>query len=117
MSGKEMKRYASTLEKAIPAVCPLISECQQYKVDLADYEVLRRKWSEYARSQDKEAAEVKGSQVFYLEYLENKRGKEERFQRMCPHFKRDVLGLDTSSPPYLDCLLFSKWYYQQERRQ
>lgn len=142
--GKPMKRYAVREEREVPAVCPLINTCEQYRADKEEYASLCRKWTDYAKRQEPEenlvvtgmkgreeemtmdwASPVSGSQVFYLEYTPKKGMKpaerrklledmRERFSRMCPHFKRDVLGMPTSDPPYQDCRLFSEWFYRRE---
>ena len=70
--------------------------------------------------------EVTGPQVFYLEYVGTKEmspeeikalaeAKEERFNKMCPHVKNEELGLITKDPPYLECQIFSEWYYAQKQ--
>lgn len=70
--------------------------------------------------------EVSGTQVFYLEFTPKQNAspeevkaltdaKQERFNRMCPHFKKEQLGLATGEPPYLECQIFSEWYYSQKR--
>jgi len=116
-----------------PAVCPLIDSCTQYNADLEEYERLKKKWTAYAKSQPPEKIEfnekgkkvkmtlshvspVEGTQVFHLEYAERLEAKKERLEKMCPHFKRDVLGLPVmSDPPYLQCHIFSRWYFEQKK--
>ncbi|OYD16953.1 hypothetical protein CH330_01405 [candidate division WOR-3 bacterium JGI_Cruoil_03_51_56] len=117
----------------IPSTCPLLRTCQQRIKDLQEYQRLKQKWTKYAKEQETEevkvdvkakkgrktkkvkidwAQEVAGSQVFYLEYGKN---AQERLANMCPHVKKEELGLITKEPPYLECQLFSEWYYSQKR--
>lgn len=117
----------------IPSTCPLLRTCQQRIKDLQEYQVLKQKWTKYAQEQEDEtvkvdvkakkgrktkkvkidwAQEVAGSQVFYLEY---EKKALERLASICPHVKREELGLITKEPPYLECQTFSEWYYTQKR--
>lgn len=138
-------RYQVRENREVPAVCPLINTCEQYRSDREEYARLCKKWTDYAESQEPEerlkvtgmkgreetitvdeAQPVTGSQVFHLEYIPSKNmsppqkrklaeAKKERFDKMCPHFKRDVLGMATSDPPYHDCRIFSEWYFQRKK--
>ncbi|GAI74812.1 unnamed protein product, partial [marine sediment metagenome] len=101
-----MSRYKQHERKSetVPLFCPLLKTCRQRMADLEEYERLKNKWTGYAKKQDEKAAEVRGSQIFYLEY---KQGANERLEKMCPHVKREALGLFTKEPPYLQCQLFS----------
>jgi len=150
-----MSRYENDraeLKAGVPAVCPLINKCEQYRADNEEYKQLVKKWTEYARKQEADEFEVEhsrvltgkgfrgkkekikvehaqpvtGTQVFYLEYGPKKEMhpqeiknlellQKERFEKMCPHFKSDVLGLPTSDPPYLNCRTFSEFYYREKR--
>lgn len=138
-----MARYADTEKREeVPAICPLINTCQQHRTDKEEYARLVKKWTAYARSQEPEELEIKrgkktekytltdvqdvtGTQVFHLEYMPTKemtpqqkqgrlKAKKEMFQKMCPHFKRDVLGMVTSDPPYHECRIFSEWFYSRK---
>ena len=103
--------------------------CPRYETDRQEYARLVAKWTKYAQSQPDEeielefkgkkervvydsARDVVGSQVIYLEY---KKKAQERLANMCPHVKREQLGLITKEPPYLECQIFSEWYYAQKR--
>jgi len=141
----EMKRYEVREEREIPEICPLLNTCEQLRTDKEEYTRLVDKWSAYAQEQEpeeltvtgrkgkeekvtlEEAQPVTGTQVFHLEYPITKdmtedqkkavrEKKKQRFQQMCPHFKKNVLGMPTSDPPYHDCLKFSEYYYQPQKK-
>ncbi|MBA7489949.1 hypothetical protein ES702_00483 [subsurface metagenome] len=125
----------------LPSTCPLLRTCQQRVKDLREYQALKQKWTKHAQdvletegpdevevsrkltkkgfvSKTEKTTvdwvqEVTGSQVFYLEY---KKKAQERLANMCPHVKKEELGLITKEPPYLECQTFSEWYYAQKRQ-
>ncbi|MBA7493687.1 hypothetical protein ES702_04249 [subsurface metagenome] len=127
----------------VPVVCPLLKTCRQRMEDLEEYERLKTKWTKHAQEALEEGPEkvkahrtriltekgfasrkrkltvdwvqdVTGPQVFYLEYKKPDEAKE-RLAKMCPHVKREALGLFTKEPPYFECQTFSEWYYQKGR--